>query len=92
MVDEGVTKLFCNRTRRNWASRNENLASSWVRIYAGIDRDRLCVGQARKVSRNQFQTPVRRGLAVAPVGLARSAHPTTHPEFVPIEFSSTDLV
>ena len=57
-----------------------------------IEAGRLCVDQEGKQARNEFRARVRRGLRAAPTRAAKSTHPTTHPEFVPMVSSSTDLV
>ena len=54
-------------------------------------RGHLRVDQAGKQARNELRTRIRRALPAGPAASAESAHPTTHPEFVPMVFSSTNL-
>jgi hypothetical protein len=69
----------------------KNMSSSWFESMPGSHRARLCEDQEEKEWRRQVPARVYRGLPVATAVAAGSAHPTAHPEFVPIVFSSTDL-
>jgi hypothetical protein len=57
------------------------------------EASRLSIDQENKAARNEF--PASRFIGVyqpAPRRPPKSPNPTTHPKFVPMEFSSTNLV
>jgi len=56
-----------------------------------VDAGRLCEDQEFKDARDEFRHRIAGFTGNAADG-AQSAHSTTHPEFVPMEFSSTHLV